>query len=753
MRPTSESVLAYDRPAIAPDGRWSATDAGCARAPAETAVRTSVDAAAQRQRRNRLLARPDALTWLQAEVGLDRNDIESGGYGLDLPYTSRVDGRARGPWITLPVRDSGGRELATLCKIAVPGLTNGAAAEWWKAGECLTFYLRARQHPTVLVTELLDLCHLSNFADLPFLDVIASTDALRTPREWEDAAFWRAWQDIVLAVPEAKLPGGVQAALSSVGLRVRVVKATEEGPLRAALFAGRPLDGLLAHARSWSPDKRGIGQRLATFRPVDLGRDFYDGRLHYPFEAIVGGVEQTSHGAVDTRRLQTMVVTSDGALLTVEVAPAPRGTPPERRVYRLSDATLIDGPPKAPSTPSWSLAGIEAFLSDPRQPAPPLAGLLSEIEAVLARHVWLPHDEDFAVLAIAVAASYVQPIFRSLPIILATGGAGTGKSTLGILMARLGCNGTLAAQVSAAAAARMIHETRGLVVLDDLEGIAARSRRGGFSDLIQWLKVSYNRDTAVKAWVDAGRAMKVERLNGFGMKVITNTGGAEPILATRMIVVPTAFPPADALPREDLSLLDAGTVDRVRDRLHLWAFRAKDEIAATYARSADGASDRAHEIGRPLRSLATLSGDARLCARLERALGRERKAPTAAAPRDVLNDAVLALARAGYRRIAPTQVLLEMRRIGAERHGVTHALAALADVDPEWVGHELRAQGLVDARDVRRSRIRGRNLRFVGIRPGLAPASAPEPDTFCTNCARCPYSDLACPLANEGTDR
>jgi hypothetical protein len=714
-----------------------------ARAP--SAPKKEVDPEAQAQRLRRLSNHPAACTWLEQELGLARGDLEREGFGLDLPYTSQVNGIARGPWVTLPARDKDGRRLASLCKLAIPNVSGGINTPWWKAGDCLTFFLRPRQHDTVLVASLPDLCRLFPAAALLATDVIASTDADRIPGEWKTEDFWRGWAHIVLA-PGSDPAGAIKLELSQVcRTRIRTLQPSEQNGLREILASGLRIDSISDERTLLQPSATGDSHTsTVAFRPIDLSKPLSDGRLHYSFETIARVIEPTRNGPVEAKRRTTMVVRSDGEILSVEQVPAPRGTPSNQRLFQLSDGTLLNRHPRVPACASWSWASIQAFVAHPEQAAAPLAELLRETEQIMRQHIYLPKDDDFAVLALAVAASYVQPVFRALPIILVTGPAGSGKSTAGVILAALGRNGTLIGQVSAAAAARVIDETSGLVVLDDLEGVAARSGRASFSDLIQWLKVSYNRDTAVKAWVDAGRSMRVERLNGFGMKVITNTRGADPTLATRMLVVPTAGAP-EAASCADVSELDAGAAADLRDRFHIWAFKEHARVADVYGRvCARTARQRADEIAAPFRALAELSGDARLGARLERSITTVSESSSVATPLDLLRTAITRLSRSGYADVAPTQILLEMRSVSAERHGAEQALAALSEVDPEWVGRQIRSLTLVEASQEIRRRVRGRNLRFLRLRGAVG--GARRSGDFCSSCERCPYSDLGCPL-------
>ncbi len=125
--------------------------------------------------------------------------------------------------------------------------------------------------------------------------------------------------------------------------------------------------------------------------------------------------------------------------------------------------------------------------------------------------------------------------------ILVVGPAGSGKSALGRAMCRICANAVPIGQISAAAIARLIHETKGFVLLDDLESIGKRSKneRPQLNELIQALKVSYNKETSWKIWINVSRGMRQERLNFFGVKMINNTSGTDDILGSRMLKINT----------------------------------------------------------------------------------------------------------------------------------------------------------------------------------------------------------------------
>ncbi len=155
------------------------------------------------------------------------------------------------------------------------------------------------------------------------------------------------------------------------------------------------------------------------------------------------------------------------------------------------------------------------------------------------RQVLLPRENDYVLAALVVMTSYVQAVFDAVPLVLIVGPPGSGKTELARLMADVGANGVvITGQTSAATAARLIDETGGLVAFDDLEEVRQRSGSAEASNLEQFLKVSYKKETALKQWTDT-KGMRVQTLNFFGVKVITNTQGTGEILGSRMFTIRT----------------------------------------------------------------------------------------------------------------------------------------------------------------------------------------------------------------------
>ncbi|MBK4723405.1 bifunctional DNA primase/polymerase [Azospirillum sp. YIM DDC1] len=740
--------------------------------------RPQANAEAQAVRRKRLRDNPLASEWL-ARLGLTAETVERFGFGLDQPYESPKTGKVYADSLTFPLRVADGTPVSTICKADIRGVTKNPKGALWSNGDPQTFYAEPqREQSAVLVLDMPDLWRLwQELQGTPAADrlqLIASSQDADLPSEWRKAEFWDRWRAIYVCTRPGE--GAEKTALlisRSAGQPVMRVPPTRGRSWIEAFDGGEDVDGLeealtgaveiADRIEEERADKEVPLGRLA-YRPLDIGRAYHNGNLYYPCDTLIRAHETDKEGNVRTvERIETVVVRSDAKLLHAVEVPAPKNTPLDKRVMRLNDGTLIDSMPKASASASWSWPAITKWL-DERQAGKkvkhrPLAAILADVMEALRRSLWLPYEDDYAVLALAAAASYSQAVFQAVPLLLLCGSAGTGKSTAGIMMAQMSANGTIVGQVNAAAAARLIHETKGLIVLDDLEGIAAKAGRegGSFSELIQWLKVSYNRDTATKVWVDASRGFKVERLNGFGIKVINNTQGADSILGSRMIRIQTVkMPEAVAKTRVGLTPIPADQVQRLRDELHAWTFDHVDQIADTYAEVCPSASERSEEIAAPLRVLARLAGDPVLTARLEAALARSKVATVNPdTPEEILDEAAKLLAQQGYKEISPTHVIMEMKRLVDAYFGQTSTTEIPEFQQPEWVGRTLRNRDIVDPASAgRRERLYGKNLRIYPFSRNFlmqaldADVPPPEKDAtaFCAGCDSCPYRGHGCSI-------
>ena len=419
----------------------------------------------------------------------------------------------------------------------------------------------------------------------------------------------------------------------------------------------------------------------------------------------MSALEEKEDGSIRVvEHIETIVIRSDGKQLhTIEV-PAPKGTAADKRVLRLSDGTLIDSLPKAPAHPSWSWAAIAGWLAAKNKGEPirhrSFGDIIEDVLQAFRAVIWLPYEEDYTVLALTAAASYCQAVFQSVPLLLLSGEAGSGKSTAGIAISMLSANGTIVGQVNAAAGGASHPRNEGL-------GRARRSRGDQFPAGERRKLVRRTRAVA-EGLLQPGhghqgvggrrsRNFKVERLNGFGIKVINNTTGVDSILGTRMIRIQTRkMPPVHAEARRKIAPPAPDRLQALRDEMHALMFDNVADVAATYAQVCPSASERSDEIAAPLRVLARLSTVPQHGASLEAALARGGKASFSPDdPAEVLQEAATLLAREGYIEISPTHVIMEMKRLVDAHFGQSSTTEIPEYQQPEWVGRMLRLRDIL----------------------------------------------------------
>ena len=740
--------------------------------------------------RQALQRSPKALSYLKERgllaatiehfhLGLNSYDGELGSYKDALSY---------------PLLDADGTPRKRWMRSRVPGLTQGGppkATKDWASGHPETYWVNPMAGRSLLfVCEgakdgwwLWQAIQGTPLAET--LCIITSTHGSATPAAWESPEFWRPWKKVYLG-QDADEAGdtialSVQQLLRRDAYRVRVPEgygkdwtdffqkgqtATElEQLLKQATILDVAVQALDVPTL---PEEVG----LHAAQPVDVSSAYVNDHLYVPFRVLERQVERDTAADGTTvehvlQRYRTLVLRSDGVVCTFDYLPAPRGTPKEDLVLALSDGTIISRAPIVDEArATFSLAGITRLRERRQQGRSALTmtpqEMLTQVHDHLKAAVILPYPEDYALLAYVVLTSYAQQIFDAVPLVLIVGSAGSGKTDLGRALASVGCNASIiTGQTSAATAARVLDQLNGLAIFDDLEEIGSRSGDGDFSEFVQQLKVSYKKDTATKAWTNT-KTMRVEKLDFYGVKVITNTQGADAILSTRMLRVYTR-----KLPKETLNNnrrpqpLSGKELQELRDNLHIWTMENVGAIAQQYRAHHASHTDRQEEITAPLRTLAALVDHPVLNAQLQAALDMKDREPAAElASTDLVREAIKSLIQQGYwDRLSIKQLMLEMRLMVGEDWGKRTTTEIPEWQEPRWVGRTLRAEQLVDPH-VRedRPRLWGEQTRVVALESSFVAETMNDFDSrgieraqlmkqpleFCLPrpCAECPYASL-----------
>jgi hypothetical protein len=550
-------------------------------------------------------------------------------------------------------------------------------------------------------------------------------------------------------------PGRVLALLIVIASRL-VIHPVKDKAKSAEVLAPTPASSdelTMGDVPSSGPEGR------SAYRPVNVSNNYHKGFLYYPVEVVEVKKEysKSQGGHCTLEKRTTIVVRSDGTTHTAHPSDLPADSVTGERIYRLTDGTLIQHPPKASDYSTWEWESIQSFV-DGNSETPDLSVLLKQLHSHMHHRIWLPTEEDYWILALAAAASYCQSIFDAVPLILLTGPAGTGKSELSAAMSETSANAVMISQGSAATLMRLVDESGGLVVVDDLESVGNKKGQERFNEIAQVLKVSYKKGSATRVITDrkSGRTMI---MNFFGIKIISNTLGVDKILGSRMLHVHTR-----AMPEYEKENFHARTKFPVeeqrvlRNNLHTWAFENVRQIEDTYLSMYKDKTNRDDEIAAPLRVLAEMSGDANIIASIERAFeAQSNRRKNKDDPEALMDSALRHLVLEGYRGVTPQHIVLEMRRQLDPGHVIEQGVDVPAWARPEWVGRRLREGGFVKEGEGVRKRLHGIQLRILDLSKDFITktistkpyAQQAERDSlsFCGSCEGCPYRPYQCEIA------
>lgn len=740
---------------------------------------------------SRLHSNEAALQYLYSR-SLSIETINEFKLGLSFPY-KRQDGLTTANALVVPIRNEDGSFTNINAYYAIKGVTENPTSEngWMKGSPQAYFTHPYRKQTQIFICEgikdawvVYQNLKVNNL--LKDILVCSSTHGSSIPNIFKDESFWGRFDKIYLGHDHDSAGDRIAEKLTEyIPKDCYRVKC----PVNYAQNAKYTASGEVKPQNEWGADwtdffkadscieeflallddaptcttKIDENEHQDNFNiegrfnvsPIDINNAYINGKMYYPIQTLVRKKEFDEYNQeYFVERYETVVVRSDGTVHKAVKSPAPKGTPDSERVVRLSDGTLIRSEPKANDYGTWKWNNIDAYIKG-KLKIRETKDIYEDVYNVLKKSVWLPVKEDYVILSLTVLATYVQNVFESVPILFLNGQAGTGKSQTGIIMSKLSCNGSVIGQVSAASAARHIDAARGFVVFDDLEGVASKGGKDGgqFSELVQALKVSYNKNTAEKIWTDV-KTMKTERLNFFGIKMISNTSGADDILSTRMLRIQTLhIPDSEKGTIKKMNASDFAHIEQLRQELHAWGFMNCNKIESLSLENNEK-SGRFDEIALPLRVISSMIS--KECSqKLETALSKQRTVVFESnEPIEVLKEAVKNLIKDGFIRFTVTQLILELRTLLDENFGANMTNEIPEWQRPEWIGRQLRTLGLLDSVDLGRSTFYGKRLKVMQFNEyavnevieelGTTIDQIKEPFDFCKGCASCPYANSHC---------
>ena len=551
-------------------------------------------------------------------MGLHGATIDQLHLGLKQPYAPRGEEIEICKALSYPLISERGEALGRYAYLNLPGVTtNPQHPRSWGPGPSLEYRLGSGSSHAVVSADIVDLwlawqSYSTTATDAVFISLTAWGE---WPAEWQTPVHWSGYDEVIVLSGQ-----GSEALLSQIAplMAREILRAACPPPFSTfgeMVCAGQvPIWSGLREActptilRTQSGEDEHRYMELGMFQaePIDVSGGYCEGHLYYPVSVELRAVEGSGGSVV--HRYRTMVVRSDGAMLAADLLPAPRGTASGMRVLALSDGTRIRGLPAASSSGTWSFEGIDRFVTWRKRAGPKpfreLSVLLRDVDAYLRTKVWIDNPTIYAGVATFIAMTFVHQVFDALPILLALGPAGTGKSEAGEAVSRLSFNSVLAGQLRAASMIRLLDQTHGLLVLDDMDGVGAASLEGD-GEIAMALKQGYKRSTSRKPVADRGG--RVRMVDFFGPKMVTRTKCPGAVLGLRMLAVPTqALPEGSFLPS---TRYDEAALDRLRDELHAWGMANACEIRSRYESKRMGIDKRDDEIACPLRTLASFADD------------------------------------------------------------------------------------------------------------------------------------------------
>ena len=742
--------------------------------------------------RRRLVENSAAIEYLSKRRGYTLKTIERFRLGLSEPYEK--DGvRIHAYALAAPLVGIDGNFYKKYVNYAIPGVTvdnRERKQKAWSPGNARAYYNgNITSKPWLFVCDgLKDLWALDQLIrGTPLADKLALVSSTNggggLPDEWKHPEYWERFEHVFAghdndkADPLSGKRAGDEHAKAVTRSACRdVMRVTPPGvkdwndwtlaghtadELRVLLEEAEPVQVV----EPWGEDTgTAIGRFAAD--PVSVVGEYHNGYLYEAVRTLVR--ERSEANGEMVEYYNTIVIRSDRTQHRALRMPAPKGTADHNSVWRLvPDGTLLSRLPEPNPNLTWGWPAIKSWL-DKKDKTPELKVLLTRIQNHLRGSMWLPYEQDFSILACAVVASYVQEVFDAVPLLLVTGPAGSGKSELGEALRGIGANSrNVLARVSAATLARHIDATRGLVIIDDLEQIGGNSGKDAqFDDLVQTLKLSYKKTTAMKMVTEFKNGVAHQReFNFFGIKIINNTRGSDDILGSRMLTISTRHMPKVVKLDKTLKLSPESLLD-TRNQLHTWAFNNVKAVSEAYLSIFPNKTGRQEEIEAPLRVIAALSGDESIAVALEKALDRQKSVSVDQfSPEEVMREALESIFRRSIERsgviptwITVTQVMMEMANLVDANYGKDFTTSLASIEKPEWVGRTL-LQRFVDPDAPRqRTSMYGKGMRAYRLTdelieammvkiadetPSISVEKLARTDNFklfCQACSGCPYT-------------
>ena len=162
--------------------------------------------------------------------------------------------------------------------------------------------------------------------------------------------------------------------------------------------------------------------------------------------------------------------------------------------------------------------------------------LMDQIEGYLKKFWYHPDKSVYKVLALYIYATYFYTLFTAFPYLLITGPAGSGKTSLDMVLKTFVFCPTYSINLSTAALFRQISTLGGTLVLDEMEYLKNKKALSQQQDLGSILKGGYRSPSPVLRFNPDLKTN--ETFDSYGPKIISNIDGIEQVIMERCIKLP-----------------------------------------------------------------------------------------------------------------------------------------------------------------------------------------------------------------------
>lgn len=265
------------------------------------------------------------------------------------------------------------------------------------------------------------------------------------------------------------------------------------------------------------------------------------------------------------------------------------------------------GEPSATMPPGWSAEARRRWLGG--EPAPSPSKVFHAICKAIAFFLELPNDEAAGITAMLTTwtiLSYVYPAWPAVPYLYAGGPAGSGKTCLFNVLARLVFRPLSSSSMTAASLFRTLHARGGVLLLDEAEQLRD-TKSPEVGDLRTMLLAGYKRGGSATRLESVGDGFQTITYDVYCPKSLACISGLPAALASRAIpIMMFRAPPGSKKP---LRRIDANPArwQVLRDALHAMALEHGPRWLELTRRSdvCPPMGGRDHELWQPLLAIAS----------------------------------------------------------------------------------------------------------------------------------------------------